>query len=436
MERENKIQIGAILAGINVILVGLYLLLGMTGVLLFSYLPALLKLWPIILIAIGLDIIFRSFNIKYVGSIVMTIFIILAIVASVPRTTGSGVRKIFGMPEEPVGWNIDRIVKTWVNDTDMKVVETVEDNRAIAFIPTKIRIAPEGNVRNLYVSIKKGDIPSCKIKTEILEGVALYEVKPPAQPTAMDANGKERIFLIDSIDSKGKFCNVYVEAAFADTINIEIDANLRKFEITGNWAGNVNLGSTTNCEVVTGNLGEFRINSASGSIQIGDCKKVDINTVSADVKTGNLSESSSIKTASGNIETGNTNDVELRTISGDITIAGAKGKTILGTVSGEINANLLTGIANFTVESTSGDIKISNMPTVEEAVIKSVSGDVNIMLTKDAGLAINVDTLSGHTDITGTEKAPEPGFDRSLIVGTGTGKIEIGTTSGDIEVKQ
>ncbi len=433
MEREHKIQIGAILAGINVILVGLYLLLGMTGVLLFSYLPALLKLWPIILIAIGLDIIFRSFNIKYVGSIVMTIFIILAIVASVPGTTGTGVRKVFGMPEEPIGWNIDRIIKTWVNDTDMKVIETVEDNRAIAFIPTKIMISPEGNVRNLYVSIKKGDVPSCKIKTEILDGIALYEEK---KMDILVAKQEEKVFTIDSIESKGKFCNVYIEAAFADTTNVEIDANLRKFEIADDWAGNIDLGTTTNCDIVTGNLGEFRINSASGSIQIGDCKKADINTVSADVKTGNLSESSSVKTASGNIVAGNTNDVELRTISGDITVAGAKGKATLGTVSGEISVDLLTDIANLTAESTSGDIKISNMPTIEKAVAKSVSGDVNIVLAKDANLTINIDTLSGHTDLVGTEKMPEPGFDRSLVIGTGTGKLEIGTTSGDIEVKQ
>lgn len=432
---EKKIQIGAILAGINVILIGLYLLLGMTGVLLFSYLPALLKLWPIILIAIGLDIIFRSFAIKYVGSVVMTIFIILAMVASVPGTTGTGVRKVFGMPEEPVGWNLDRIIKTWVNDSGMKVVETVEENRAIAFIPTKFVVNPEGNVKNLYVTIKKGEIPSCRIKTEILDSVALYEVNPPMQPVAKNENDKEKVFNIDRIDSKGKFCNVYIEAAFADTINIEINANLRKFEIVDNWVGDVNLGTATNCDIKTGNVGEFRINSASGSILIGNCKKADINTLSADVKTGNLSDSSTIKTASGSIEVNNANNVGLRTISGNITLAGAKGKVMLGTVSGEITSNLFPGITTLSAETTSGNITISDMQSIEKAVLKSVSGSVEVKLAKEASLTVNVDTLSGHTDVEGKEKMPEPGFDRSIIIGTGKGVLEIGTTSGNIEVK-
>lgn len=440
MENEKRIDLGGILIGINVIIIGLYLLLAMAGVVSFGYLPSLLKLWPIILIAIGLDIIFRSFGIKHIGSAVFTVFLILAIIASTPGTTGYGVRSFFKMSQEPAKWDISQIGSMFDDSSSYKIIETKEEIVPIETMPAKFRIAYDEKVKNLFVTINKGDRPSCKLKVEVLDEVALFRtntINAPESVAKPVGQAKETVFVLDKVESKGYFCNVYVDVSLADTTDITISSNLRKLVLADNWQANVDLGNSTKCEVVTKNVKDFNIAFASGSVRIENCRNCMITTASADVSVGGCSEKAEVKTASGDITIGTAKGVSLYSISGDINVKTISDNSMISTVSGEVMVEDSRNTNSLSVETTSGSIDVSKLSTKGLAQLKSVSGDVDVSLEKDTNLSININTLSGSTDIVGKEISPSGNFKRSVIVGSGgSGTLEISTTSGDIGVTQ
>ena len=439
MENERKIDIGGILIGLNVIIIGVYLLLAMIGTISFGYLPSLLKLWPIILIAIGLDIIFKAYKIKYIGSVVFTVFLILAIIASAPGATGTGVRKLFRIGEEPTKWDWHFIRNIQDDINDAKIIETKEDTRAIELMPSKMVVSLDENVKNLTVLIRKSDTPTCKIKTEILDEVALFKTKStlPSKPVDQIKPSNENILKIDSIESKGNFCNVYIDVALAQTTDISISANLRKFDLSDDWTGGIDLGNTTRCEVSTKNVSGFSIAFASGFVKLGNCKSCSITTASADVSIGDVAVKADIRTASGEISVGSTKEANLFTVSGDIKIKSVFDKSTISSVSGDVVVENTQNNKELSIETTSGTIEISGFSTSGLATLKSVSGDITVTLIKDTSLIVNVSTLSGDTNIVGKEISPSSGFKRSLSVGSGgAGTLEISTTSGDIGVIQ
>lgn len=439
MENERKIDIGGILIGLNVIIIGVYLLLAMIGTISFGYLPSLLKLWPIILIAIGLDIIFKAYKIKYIGSVVFTVFLILAIIASAPGATGTGVRKLFRIGEEPTKWDWHFIRNIQDDINDAEIIETKEDTRAIELMPSKMVVSLDENVKNLTVLIRKSDTPTCKIKTEILDEVALFKTKStlPSKPVGQVKPSNENILKIDSIESKGNFCNVYIDVALAQTTDISISANLRKFDLSDDWTGGIDLGNTTRCKVSTKNVSDFSIAFASGFVKLGNCKSCSITTASADVSIGDVAVKADIRTASGEISVGSTKEANLFTVSGDIKIKSVFDKSTISSVSGDVVVENTQNNKELSIETTSGTIEISGFSTSGLATLKSVSGDITVTLIKDTSLIVNVSTLSGDTNIVGKEISPSSGFKRSLSVGSGgAGTLEISTTSGDIGVIQ
>jgi hypothetical protein len=440
MENERRIDIGGILIGINVIIIGLYLLLAMLGVVSFGYLPSLLKLWPIILIAIGLDIIFRAFSIKHVGSVVFTVFLILAIVASTPGTTGVGVRDFFRMNQEPAKWDANFFNTVVDGIKNYKVIETKEENIPMESMPTKFRIAYDETVKNLFITVKKSEKPSCAMKLEILDEVALFRTNSMSAPELVAkpvGKEKESIFVLDKVESKGNFCNVYLDVSLAQTTEISINSNLRKFQLTDDWQANVNLGNATNCEVTTKNVNDFSIAFASGFVNIGNCNNCTISTASADVTLGDSTGKTDIKTASGEISVGMTKEVSLFSISGEIKAKSVSNNSRISTVSGEVFVEDARNSDGISVETTSGSIDIGRLSTKGLIKVRSVSGDVEVSLEKDANLIVNASTLSGETEITGKEIMPTGNFKKSVSVGAGgSGTLEISTTSGDIGVTQ
>ena len=427
---ERKIEIGDIIAGLNVIVIGIYLLLGITGTLNFAYLPSLLKLWPIILIAIGLGIIFRAFNVKYVGSVIITLLLVLVIIASVPGITGSGVRKIFGIPEEPIGWNIDKFVNMWTSTWDGKVIETKTGTVEIPTIPSKISITLSDDVRNVKITLKKGEKASYTYKYEILDQVMSYVVGFEYPDTDKNA------YQIKKIDTNGKSCNAEFVISCPTTVGLEVSANLRKLEISDDWVGDLYLGNTTNCEIVGKNVGKFAMVSASGSIKLGNCTSCTISTASADISVGDVAIKAEIKTASGEVYVGNVKDAVISTISGDISAASISSTSSLTTVSGEIMVRGASNIGDTNISTTSGTIGINNLSSNKKVIIGSVSGDVKVSLAKDANIQINVSTLSGDTNIVGEEIMPAGNYKRTLVIGKEGGVLNIETTSGDIGVTQ
>lgn len=178
----------------------------------------------------------------------------------------------------------------------------------------------------------------------------------------------------------------------------------------------------------TGNLS---INEISGDITI-DENDINLNNMSLKTTSGDIEINSNIKannikidTKSGEINTNNidANKIDIQSISGDLNLESLISKNIyLHTISGEVEVNNLIG--KLEVKTTSGDIDISHFLIKDNSKVVSTSGDVEIKLNHESHCNVIENSVSGD------KKLPSG----SSLVGKGTHKLEINTTSGDIEV--
>ncbi|MBO7340535.1 MAG: DUF4097 family beta strand repeat protein, partial [Lachnospiraceae bacterium] len=136
-------------------------------------------------------------------------------------------------------------------------------------------------------------------------------------------------------------------------------------------------------ESFAGKLEELKILTASGDVTLEDlgADKQVIKTVSGDI--------------SGACSIG---DVNLSTVSGDIAFESIEGEVTIHTVSGDVKAGKIAGKAN--VNTTSGDVKVKEFQG--DGVFRSVSGDISCNATK-TGEKLEVGTASGDVEI----KLPE-----------------------------
>ncbi len=117
------------------------------------------------------------------------------------------------------------------------------------------------------------------------------------------------------------------------------------------------------------------------------------------------------------------NDVAVtaRTESGDIDVDGVMQTVTLETGSGDVDAKVNAGTVSAT--STSGEMKIRLDAAPNQLTASSESGDVEIRLPKAQTYAVDAQTTSGDRDIDVTN---QPSADH---------RIQVGTVSGDIEVR-
>jgi len=139
--------------------------------------------------------------------------------------------------------------------------------------------------------------------------------------------------------------------------------------------------------------------------------------------------------------------------SGHVTLRGLAGRTRANVVSGGVEALDVTGA--LTLEATSGDLTLadSSLERVDARTVSgsvtcdldnlphsdihlgTVSGNVTVRVREDSDLAVHLHTVSGRI----TSAFPElhrdgrPGSrDARGMLGAGAGRLEAGTTSGNI----
>lgn len=176
---------------------------------------------------------------------------------------------------------------------------------------------------------------------------------------------------------------------------------------------------------------DLNISGISNDIVIeqGDIKlnNLSLKTTSGDIKINSNAKAHSITldTKSGEIKSSHlkANNIKIQSISGDLNLETLISKDIyMHTISGEIEVNNLTG--KLDIKTTSGDIEIDHFTIKDNSKISSTSGDIEIKLNPDSHCNVIENSVSGD------KKLPN----NSSLVGQGTYKLEINTTSGDIEV--
>jgi hypothetical protein len=156
-----------------------------------------------------------------------------------------------------------------------------------------------------------------------------------------------------------------------------------------------------------------------------------VRTVSADAFVSGLGAGTSVVTVSGAITaTGLDGEVTLRTVSGDLEVQDVGGIVRTNAVSGDLT---ISGgdPEEVTARAVSGDVTLD---LDEEADIEcvTVSGDVAVRLPADAGVDLDVVTVSGRLETSFPDGGLESGKRRLRgRIGDGACRVTVRTTSGD-----
>ena len=181
-------------------------------------------------------------------------------------------------------------------------------------------------------------------------------------------------------------------------------------------------------------LVELNYNGSSGDSLIEDisAESINIDVSSGDTKIIRSSANSfDVESSSGDItidQIGDTSSIDADSSSGKIYITSENADDINASSSSgsiEVRADEADTVS---ADSSSGDIilRFSNMPS--DTDVDTSSGDVKVYVPENADFSAKIDTSSGDfdNDVALSKK------DSKYIAGSGTNKLNISTSSGDI----
>ena len=84
-----------------------------------------------------------------------------------------------------------------------------------------------------------------------------------------------------------------------------------------------------------------------------------------------------------------------------------------------------------TTDCSSGDVELRLGTMPSETKMDASSGNITLYIPKDADFTADIDTASGSFD----SEFPFTKKDDTYVCGSGTNKLEIDTSSGDVKIK-
>lgn len=194
--------------------------------------------------------------------------------------------------------------------------------------------------------------------------------------------------------------------------------------------------------------------SVSGSLSIRDVHgPVEGESVSGSIRAQNIGRDARLASTSGSIDAENCgDDVRATSVSGSVTVLSAKGDVIAHSVSGSVTVRNPGGRvdsdsssgsveirgANGDVKahSTSGHVNIGGNPSGNSYWdLKTMSGSVSISVPSDANFHLSSSAVSGQIRTQVPIVIEEQGkHSLRARMGTGTGRVEVHTVSGSIEL--
>ena len=223
-----------------------------------------------------------------------------------------------------------------------------------------------------------------------------------------------------------------VEFTTSDEIT-EIDVKIpergddRGAELTITVPADVNLNiSSVSAEILVENVsGKLKMNSVSGDI-VASCDSDEINfqTFSGEVTISAVAA-----------------EIEGNAISGDIQITGADKMANVKTVSGDASISGVT-FEYVMLDSVSGDLNFTgNLAPSIRCEGHTISGDLIFNINSDVSAEFTFESLSGDLETefnvdTRHEKRFGPGKNLEFNLGGGSGRVQLETLSGDVELNK
>jgi DUF4097 and DUF4098 domain-containing protein YvlB len=160
------------------------------------------------------------------------------------------------------------------------------------------------------------------------------------------------------------------------------------------------IGSHSGSVRLRGDLGNVRITTRSGSLELEACASLDARTVSGRVDVGRVAGDAHVKAANGRItiaEVGGA--VTATSVSGTVEIGKAGGAVHATTVSGKVDVGM-THAADVRAESVSGRVKVALPDGVRPSVsMKSVSGRCECDLPSGDDCRVQCRSISGRITV-------------------------------------
>jgi DUF4097 and DUF4098 domain-containing protein YvlB len=185
-----------------------------------------------------------------------------------------------------------------------------------------------------------------------------------------------------------------------------------------------------------------------------------VTSVSADVRVDGVLGGQQLRSVSGEIDAQpGQQPTEVKSVSGDVTLRGASrvgrlristvsgdlkvervaGALEIVTVSGDVHARL-DGMNSLRVRTTSGDIDLAaGMGQGGQFDFESVSGDVKLAATGPGGYAVAAESFSGSVRACFAARVEKdsngpPNSRLEATRGDGSGRVQVKTMSGDVQV--
>jgi hypothetical protein len=159
------------------------------------------------------------------------------------------------------------------------------------------------------------------------------------------------------------------------------------------------VGSLSGSVQITGQFGQVRIQTMSGSVKADRAESLDVRSVSGSIDVVSCIGACSLQTKSGTTKIGMSGDTLASTISGGIQLERATGNVKMRTVSGSIDV-ALEGKGNVRVETMSGSVRVEVPPGVRPSTkLKSLTGRPRSRCEEGDDCRITVHSLSGQIEV-------------------------------------
>lgn len=192
---------------------------------------------------------------------------------------------------------------------------------------------------------------------------------------------------------------------------------------------------------IDGFNGKMDISSVSGDIKATQLQdKVMIHTVSGDISSRELNGKVMLETVSGEIkDTGSAGKVAYRLVSGELTASSRANQVSVELVSGD--ASIALGeVESLSIKTVSGDIELSIAGLKDKAKLGSVSGDIDVHFTAEVNTSFDINGgPSGKitNKLTNDKVSKEQYSPQTYLkfqAGDGSATLNASTISGDIKL--
>jgi DUF4097 and DUF4098 domain-containing protein YvlB len=272
-----------------------------------------------------------------------------------------------------------------------------------------------------------------KIRMDIEKTGALVQIKTKYQKTER-GNFWERLFTVNrSVEGYVSY-HILVPKNIREADLSVTSGEIRVFYLNGIF----NLSATSGDIEAIGIDGEFFSSVTSGNIQLKDISgKISLEGTSSDIEVKNLEGELSINCTSGSVVieelkgslkcSQTSGDVEFKGLSGDLSATSTSGDLWIEQNQGSLDLN-----------TTSGDIEAkTQISSAKNYYLKTTSGDIDLYISRGAQANLKIETTSGEISLN-IPMVLKNATRNSLsgILGTGGGKIELQTVSGDINIEE